>query len=94
MKISIDFIMIIKYFIILAALRRSMLQVGEAHLRVIAPARNTASFEEMLERGGKPLATLCSVWPAEIWTLDLPLQRSTRCRLALTKNRDPHNKYT
>ena len=40
----------IKSFIILAGLRRSVERVGGAHLRVIAPASNTAPFEEMSQR--------------------------------------------
>ena len=40
----------IKSFIILAVLRRSVLRVGGAHLRVIAPMGNTAPFEEMLQQ--------------------------------------------
>ena len=39
----------IKSFIILAVLRRNELRVYRAHLRVIAPAGNTAPFEEMLQ---------------------------------------------
>ena len=37
-------------FIIFVVLRRSVLRVCGAHFRVIAPAGNTAPFEEMLLR--------------------------------------------
>ena len=39
-----------KYFIILAVLRRSVLRVCGAYLRVIVPAGNTARFKEMSQR--------------------------------------------
>ena len=35
---------------ILAVLRPSMLRIGGAHFRVIAPESNIAPFEEMLQR--------------------------------------------
>ena len=40
----------IKSFITLAVFCQSVLRVGMTHLRVIAPAGNTAPFEEMLKR--------------------------------------------
>ena len=40
----------IESHIILAVLRRSVIRVGGAHFRIIAPAGNTALFKEMLQR--------------------------------------------
>ena len=40
----------INFFIILAVLRRSVLRVCKAHLRIIAPVGNTDPFEEMSQR--------------------------------------------
>ena len=39
-----------KFFVLLAVVRQSVLRVCRAHLRIIAPAGNTASFEEMLQQ--------------------------------------------
>ena len=47
---SCKFVKTNKIFPILAILRRSVEQVGGAHLGVFAPAGNTASFKEILEQ--------------------------------------------
>ena len=66
----------IKSFVILAVLRRSVLRVGGAHLRVIAPVDSTASFKKILHSSSEPMAKLCPIWPALDLNLRPPAQET------------------
>ena len=70
-------------FITLAVLRRKVYQVCGAHLHVIAPGQH--SFQKNVSRhGGKPLATLCPIWPTRGLNLRPPTPETDK--LPLKKN--------
>ena len=61
----------IKSFIILTVIRRSVLQVGEAHLRIIAPGQ-LSLFRINVAAMASRLQHWCPIWPARDLNLRPP----------------------
>ena len=65
----------VKFYIILAIFCQSVQRVCGAHLRVIAPADNTATFEEMLQQQ-RTVGNIVSIWPSQVLNRRPPVPKT------------------